>query len=156
MSCRRAQRLLGDYAAGLLEGDLSERVRQHLDTCASCRERLDQFVALDRLVRDDRVQAGEDLVAEVMGRVHEADLLDRRWRRDFWGSVGVALTAATVTALAVFLAGSAAQSLASVEWCGNVRQLLLRPEAACARAAIAIAAGAAVAWVADRVAGQFA
>ena len=156
MNCRHAQKLLPDYAANFLEGEARQRLQQHFDTCDTCREKLGQLVSLDRLLTADQVQAGEGLVVQVMDRVCEVDFLRRRWRRDLWDGVGFTLTAATATAFVVVLAGSAAQSLATVEWWESTRQLFLRPEAASARAIAATAAGAALVWMADRVVGQFA
>jgi len=49
--CDSVREWLGAFADGELEPGKAERVRQHLETCADCRQELDQILELGRLAK---------------------------------------------------------------------------------------------------------
>ena len=51
MECREAEDLLGAYLDGELEPPVSTSVRDHADTCATCRQRLANLESIGRMVR---------------------------------------------------------------------------------------------------------
>ena len=51
MECREAEDLLGAYLDGELEPPVSASVRDHVDTCATCRQRLANLESTGRMVR---------------------------------------------------------------------------------------------------------
>jgi anti-sigma factor RsiW len=69
MNCERVRSQLADYSAGFAQGAERLRMAEHLSACAACRERLDEFRALDSLFAEDRVVADEQLVRGVMVEV---------------------------------------------------------------------------------------
>ncbi len=101
MNCRQAQELLPAYSAGLVQGKRRERLRAHLAACETCRQRLEQFRALDRLLRADQMEADEALVQRTMAQVTDAEIL-RRWRRR-WLLEGLGPTVAAVSLLSVVM-----------------------------------------------------
>ena len=76
MNHKEAQELLADLALNLLDGDESERVREHLATCADCRAELQVYLqagdALTIATEDAEVPPGlaDRIVAGVRARVH--------------------------------------------------------------------------------------
>ena len=51
MDCREVEGLLGTYLDGELEPAVSASVREHVDACAACRQRLANLESLGRMVR---------------------------------------------------------------------------------------------------------
>jgi anti-sigma factor RsiW len=51
VECREAEGLLGAYLDGELEPAVSTSVRDHLDACAACRQRLANLESIGRMVR---------------------------------------------------------------------------------------------------------
>ncbi len=51
MECREVEGLLGAYLDGELEPAVSTSVREHVDACAACRQRLANLESIGRLVR---------------------------------------------------------------------------------------------------------
>ena len=51
MDCREVEGLLGAYLDGELEPAVSASVREHVDACAACRQRLANLESIGRLVR---------------------------------------------------------------------------------------------------------
>ena len=51
MECREVEDLLGAYLDGELEPPVSASVRDHADTCATCRQRLANLESIGRMVR---------------------------------------------------------------------------------------------------------
>jgi predicted anti-sigma-YlaC factor YlaD len=43
MRCSKAHKLIGDYLEGALSPEESERLREHLEGCADCRDLLEDF-----------------------------------------------------------------------------------------------------------------
>ena len=50
MRCRRAQKKLSAYVDGELSPRATEAVRRHVETCAACRQALDETSALGGLL----------------------------------------------------------------------------------------------------------
>jgi len=103
MNCRQAQKRLADYTAGFTGPEQSRRLEAHLSQCEPCRERLAQFVKLDRLSASGQRIAADLLVRRVMARTEGMDLW-RQWRRRFlFESIaqGLLLACALVAALTI-------------------------------------------------------
>ena len=63
MECREAEDLLGAYLDGELEPAVSTSVREHVDTCATCRQRLANLESIGRMVRRAPYYQAPDAVA---------------------------------------------------------------------------------------------
>jgi len=115
MKCHRVQSQLAGYSAGLVQGAERQRLQAHLAECPSCRERLEQFRALDGLLAGDRTRAGDDFVRAVMLRVRVEALPRGLWWRMALEGVGPLVAAAAVLSLVAVVAYQGlAQHLGSI------------------------------------------
>jgi len=104
MKCHQVQEALAGYSAGFVQGEERQRLQAHLAQCPACRERLEQFRALDGLLVADRPRAGEDFVRGVMSRVRAEVLPRGLWWRMMLEGVGPLVAAAAVLPLVCMVA----------------------------------------------------
>ncbi|MFQ6130633.1 MAG: anti-sigma factor family protein [Armatimonadota bacterium] len=153
MNCQQVREQLADYSAGFVQGDRRQRVKAHLSECEMCRERLAEYRELDRLLGNDRLEAGEALVQGVMARVRAEPAPVRRPWLDRLESLGPALAWASVVSCAMLVLYAHL-----VEWLELVGPLtidwsfLAQPTAAMLFVAGAVLVAGAVTLAANRLA----
>jgi anti-sigma factor RsiW len=153
MNCRQAQDQLADYTAGFVQGEQRRLLQAHLAACETCRDRLAQFRALDRLVSADRPQADETLVRSVMARVQAEPVRPARPWLDFLVSLGPGVAWASGLAVASLVAvGQLSQYLETVTPSAVNWEPLLQPSTIGLVAAGIAVAMAAVVLAANRLA----
>ena len=82
MTCRSIHRRLPGYVDGAINSRDHARVREHLESCAACREELNRYHQLSAsLARMEPVASPEDLVARIRVRVSRERALRSRARR---------------------------------------------------------------------------
>jgi outer membrane lipoprotein-sorting protein len=79
MNCSQCRELLVGYIEGLLDDNLNQAVKSHLDICAECRKELEQVSSLQkRLVANGASHGQNDLENAVMDRIVREQALKLR------------------------------------------------------------------------------
>ena len=79
MNCSQCRELLVGYIEGLLDDNLNQAVRSHLNICAECRKELEQVTSLQkRLVANGANHGQNDLENAVMDRIVREQALKLR------------------------------------------------------------------------------
>lgn len=113
MTCNKVRDRLPGYLDGALRGDDHGRVREHLESCAGCRQDLERYARLSAvLARVERVPPPADLPVRIRvaatGRRDAAGWLARAWSRsgvileNMLQPLAVPATGGFMTALLVF------------------------------------------------------
>jgi outer membrane lipoprotein-sorting protein len=91
MNCSECRELLVGYIEGLLDDNLNQAVKSHLDICAECRKELEQVTALQkRLVANGASHGQNDLENAVMDRIVREQALklrksdENKQHKNFW------------------------------------------------------------------------
>lgn len=79
MNCRRANALISPLIDGELNGDEALRVRQHLDSCASCRTEYEAILGVKRLLASMPTAEPRPGFEEVILRRLASESNDRTW-----------------------------------------------------------------------------
>jgi hypothetical protein len=113
MNCQQAQRHLPGYLDGAVASHNHFRVREHLESCAGCREQLEQFRRLSVcLANVQPVSAPVDLAVRIRVQASQvrtfSDSLEHAWSRwklvfeNIFQPFAVPATGGIVTAVVVF------------------------------------------------------
>ena len=88
----------------LLDGELTgpegDAVLAHLRDCPGCRSYYRQLLAMEQALRADTDPVPEDLLADIMGRVHATS---QRRRRQPWLRAAMGMAACLVVVLGIYL-----------------------------------------------------
>lgn len=88
----------------LLDGELTgpegDAVLAHLRDCPGCRSYYRQLLAMEQALRADTAPVPEDLLADIMGRVHATS---QRRRRQPWLRAAMGMAACLVVVLGIYL-----------------------------------------------------
>lgn len=88
----------------LLDGELTgpegDAVLAHLRDCPGCRSYYRQLLAMEQALRADTAPVPEDLLADIMGRVHDTP---QRRRRQPWLRAAMGMAACLVVVLGIYL-----------------------------------------------------
>lgn len=88
----------------LLDGELvgpeQDAVLAHLRDCPGCRSYYRQLLAMEQALRADTAPVPEDLLADIMGRVHATS---QRRRRQPWLRAAMGMAACLVVVLGIYL-----------------------------------------------------
>lgn len=88
----------------LLDGELvgpeQDAVLAHLRDCPGCRSYYRQLLAMEQALRADTAPVPEDLLPDIMGRVHATS---QRRRRQPWLRVAMGMAACLVVVLGIYL-----------------------------------------------------
>ena len=88
----------------LLDGELvgpeQDAVLAHLRDCPGCRSYYRQLLAMEQALRADTAPVPEDLLADIMGRVHATT---QRRRRQPWLRAAMGMAACLVVVLGIYL-----------------------------------------------------
>ena len=88
----------------LLDGELvgpeQDAVLAHLRDCPGCRSYYRQLLAMEQALRADTAPVPEDLLADIMGRVHATT---QRRRRQPWLRAAMGMAACLVVGLGIYL-----------------------------------------------------
>lgn len=88
----------------LLDGELTgpegDAVLAHLRDCPGCRSYYRQLLAMEQALRADTAPVPEDLLADIMGRVHATS---QRRRRQPWLRATMGMAACLVVVLGIYL-----------------------------------------------------
>lgn len=88
----------------LLDGELTgpegDAVLAHLQDCPGCRSYYRQLLAMEQALRADTDPVPEDLLADIMGRVHATS---QRRRRQPWLRAAMGMAACLVVVLGIYL-----------------------------------------------------
>ena len=102
MECREVEDLLGAYLDGELEAAVSTSVRDHADTCASCRQRLANLETIGRMVRRAPYYQAPDALRARLTYARTRTAATPRWVA--WAAAAVLV--ASVTGSIVFVRSS--------------------------------------------------
>ena len=88
----------------LLDGELTgpegDAVLAHLRDCPGCRSYYRQLLAMEQALRADTAPVPEDLLPDIMNRVHATS---QRWRRQPWLRAAMGMAACLVVVLGIYL-----------------------------------------------------
>lgn len=88
----------------LLDGELTgpegDAVLAHLRDCPGCRSYYRQLLAMEQALRADTDPVPEDLLADIMSRVHDTP---QRRRRQPWLRAAMGMAACLVVVLGIYL-----------------------------------------------------
>lgn len=88
----------------LLDGELvgpeQDAVLAHLRDCPGCRSYYRQLLAMEQALRADTAPVPEDLLPDIMNRVHATS---QRWRRQPWLRAAMGMAACLVVVLGIYL-----------------------------------------------------
>ena len=111
MTCGDFNRLIHDFADGILEGDERKRVKRHIDGCAGCAQQLAEVRSLNTLLDEMPLEpAPLGFADRVVDRLREAGWISEpvtapggifHWTRDRF-RVALAALAVLIVAIAVF------------------------------------------------------
>lgn len=91
----------------LLDGELTgpegDAVLAHLRDCPGCRSYYRQLLAMEQALRADTDPVPEDLLADIMSRVHDTP---QRRRRQPWLRAAMGMAACLVVVLGIYLVRS--------------------------------------------------
>jgi anti-sigma factor RsiW len=113
VDCREVEGLLGAYLDGELEPTVSASVREHVDTCAACRQRLANLESLGRMVRRAPYYQAPETLRARLTPARSQSTATSHWLS--WAAAAVMVASLTGSILFVRLSTRPARTLDSAD-----------------------------------------